>query len=310
MQGLYDGDIFLYELASCAHYKDEDDVEQLRDFDFVAGLIDRRIAEIREAIGATESPIFYFTGKGNFRIERAKTKPYKGTRTTEKPYHYGNVKVYLESCFECHTSLDCEADDELAMAQMVDVHRFSRDYEKYGVGAKSGLTQAEFLSRNCKTVICTRDKDLRMVPGWHYGWECGAQPEFALQWIDDLPGTLTPTYKTKEKRYKTEPFIREVTELDKLKGTGNLWFYAQMLMGDGVDNIPGCKGVGLKATYEALKDCTTEKEMYKVVIDLYISKHDEEWMNIFEEQADLLWMIRERDEEGNLVFWSAPNESK
>jgi hypothetical protein len=36
------------------------------------------------------------------------------------------------------------------------------------------------------SVICSRDKDLRQVPGYHYGWEAWNAPEYAMKWTDEL----------------------------------------------------------------------------------------------------------------------------
>lgn len=262
MRPLLDGDIFLYEIASCAEYKDEEGEHIIRSFDFVEDLLEDRIGSICEAVNATEPPTLFFTGKGNFRFEIAKKKPYKGNRLEDnKPFHYENTRVYLEASYNYITAEDCEADDELAMAQAED------------------------------TVICTRDKDLRMVPGWHYGWECGKQPEFFLQKVSEL-GELIPKFK--DEKFKD------------LKGTGLRWFYAQLLIGDSTDNIPGCPRVGPKKAYDFLKNCEDEKGLFSVVKDQYINQYEDNWEKELLEQAYLLWMVRERDEEGNLLMWKIP----
>jgi len=280
---LLDGDIFLYEIGACAHYTDDEGEEQIRSFDFVLELLEGRIQEICEAVGATEPPTIFFTGKGNFRFEVAKTKPYKGNRKdVEKPFHHENIKLYLESEYECITATDCEADDELAMAQVADLEE-SIPYDS-----------SVYNKEEARTVICTRDKDLRMIPGWHYGWECGLQPEFPLQWVSEL-GTLTPKYD-KDDKFKD------------LKGTGLKWFYAQLLMGDSTDNIPGCPGVGPKKAWELLSELSTEKEMYSKVLSAYFDRVGLGHSTVMLEQAYLLWMVRERDEEGKLILWEPPIE--
>jgi len=138
-------------------------------------------------------------------------------------------------------------------------------------------------------VICSRDKDLRMVPGYHYGWESGKQGEFDLQYIDEIG------------------YLELNVDKKKVEGGGILFFYAQMLMGDTVDNIPGCKGIGYKKAYELLNGLTDPLEMEEVVWHTYKEKHPdkslEELRELFIEQGRLLWMIREMDEEGNLVHW-------
>lgn len=303
---LLDGDIFLYEIGACGQYYEpvEEGEEKgellIRSFDFVQELLENRIEEICKAVGATEPPTIFFTGKGNFRFEIAKTKPYKGNRKdVEKPFHHENILVYLKSAYECITAEDCEADDELAMAQMVNIFRFSEDYDYYGLVEQ--VERDKFLSVNCKTVICTRDKDLRMIPGWHYGWECGLQPEFELQWVSEM-GELIPTYRTKLNKEG-----EEVEYLHKLSGTGMKWFYAQLLMGDPTDNIPGCPGVGMAKIYPLLKDLTTEREMYSKVLLTYFDKVGLGSSEAMLEQAYLLWMVRERDEGGKLIMWEPPS---
>lgn len=263
MQPLLDGDIFLYEIASCAEYTNEEEEHVIRSFDFVEELLVNRIGEICEAVGATKPPRIFFTGKGNFRFDKAKKKPYKGNRVdVDKPFHYENIRTYLEANYDCTTAKDCEADDELAMAQGED------------------------------TVICTRDKDLRMVEGWHYGWECGLQPEFSLRQVS-LLGELTPKYKG--------------DKFKELKGTGLRWFYAQLLIGDSTDNIPGCPKIGPKKAYEALKEANDEKDLFYAVKELYVKTYEENWEEELLEQAHLLWMVRARDEEGNLIMWEIPD---
>ncbi|MBL4940497.1 MAG: hypothetical protein JKY81_02395 [Colwellia sp.] len=310
MTPLTDGDIFLYELGACGEYYEpvEEGEEKgeliIRSFEFVQKLIDGRIEEICDAVGATEDPIFFFTGKGNFRFEVAKTSPYKGNRKdVVKPYHHKNIKIYLESMYECHTSTDCEADDEIVMAQMADMHVAEGLHATACWEVEEGGLEPP-LDHFCTTVICTRDKDLRMCPGLHYGWECGLQPEFQLQWVTEL-GDLRPKFKTKLNK-KGE----EVEYLDKLDGTGIRWFYAQLLMGDmSTDNIPGCPGIGKVKAYEYLKNFDTEYDLYSACADIYkevCRKKEIDYKELLLEQAYLLWMVRGRDANNQLIMWEPP----
>lgn len=84
----------------------------------------------------------------------------------------------------------------------------------YDQEADDGLTQAYYADPE-NTVIATKDKDLNMVPGWHIDWDTGELQEYTLD------GTLY------------------LNEKGGLKGTGIMWFWAQMLMGDTADNIKG-----------------------------------------------------------------------
>lgn len=71
----------------------------------------------------------------------------------------------------------------------------------------------------------------------------------------------------------------EVDEWEAIK-----FAYYQTLTGDQSDGYKGCKGIGAVKAKAALADCTTEKELWKVVVDLYESKgHDPE---------EALWTMR------------------
>jgi 5'-3' exonuclease len=150
------------------------------------------------------------------------------------------------------------------------------------------IVQTLSLSLNHHTVICTRDKDLRQVPGLHYGWECGAQPEYRLRLVGDF-GALQMENK-------------------KLVGTGLMFFYAQVLMGDAVDNIPGLPQFGPAKTFSVLQSCKTEWELYSAVKARYEEYYADIWEEELMEQAQLVWMVRELDSEGNLVMWEPPKE--
>jgi hypothetical protein len=171
---LIDGDVLRYEIGSVGQYIDDGGVTGYRDFDWVASTLHDRIDDICEAVGATEEPIIFITGdrkllreefRPNFRIDRSVSKPYKGTRIQDRPFHYDNLTVYLLSKFQTRVANGIEADD------LISIEQYSR------------LSQRD-------TIICTRDKDLRQCPGLHYGWECGKQPEFGPVEYDDF-GTIS-----------------------------------------------------------------------------------------------------------------------
>ena len=256
MRPLLDADILLYEVGVIGDKEDGP-----TSFDYVAEILDGKILEICEAAQATEPPVLYLTGKNNFREEIAVTKVYKGNRKDAKPYHYQNLRVYMHNQYEVRVQDGLEADDLLSIDQ----------------------TYAPPNS----TIICTRDKDLRMIPGWHYGWECGGQREYGPVLVDHWG-------RIELDRSRKAP---------KLVGTGMMFFYAQLLMGDPVDNIPGVPLVGPKKAYEILTR-EDDRSLYEKVRDVYTSKNltDEYFM----EQANLLWMVRELNEDGSPVLWKPP----
>jgi 5'-3' exonuclease len=149
-------------------------------------------------------------------------------------------------------------------------------------------------TKDSNAIICTRDKDLRQVTGaWFYSWELGNQPSFGPILIED-PGTLQLSEDNK-----------------KLSGTGTIWFYAQCLIGDKVDNILGVPKIGPKRAYELL---TTENgiitldEAYKAVREAYRGHYCDNGDKAFEENAQLLWMVRELDSDNNPVMWRLKDE--
>jgi 5'-3' exonuclease len=183
MQCLVDGDCLVYEIAFCAQYKDEETQEEkVREFEFVEELLLQRLKEIEEECWATEKSRIFLTAneytirvlnrkrkrqglepieyKPNFRIEVAKSKPYKGNRVKEKPFHYKNIIAYMIDYLDAEVANGLEADDMLAIVQ----------------------TDSAPLT----TIICSRDKDLRQVEGMSFSWPCGKQEQFGPKRVDKL----------------------------------------------------------------------------------------------------------------------------
>lgn len=177
----------------------------------------------------TTSYKMYLTGKGNFREEIAVTKPYKGNRQTEKPIYFEQVKDYY-TARGAITVDGLEADDLMAIRATKEPN---------------------------KSVICTIDKDLNMVPGLHYNWSTGD-------------------------KFKVN------------KEDGNRFFLYQLIQGDTVDNIPGIPKCGEKKAREVVDAFESTEDRFKAVYDLYLEKgFSEDYLN---EQARLLWIKRSIDE--------------
>src|SRR5699024_1694780 len=90
----------------------------------------------------------------------------------------------------------------------------------------------------------------------------------------------------------------------KLSGTGNMFFYAQMLTGDSVDNIPGCKGIGPAKAYDILTDEERDENLRERVLKEYerVYGEDKGW-DIFNEQGQLLWLVRKIKYDGEPEYW-------
>lgn len=245
---LVDGDIIRYELGYAAEtgWKKVTGTEDLPPFDYVEDLLLQRLTTIQANCNTTKTPEIYLTEGKSFRDAIAQTKPYKGTRKAAKPWHYSNLTVYLRDVLGCNVISGIEADDALAIRH-------------------SGS--------NGTTILCSRDKDLRQVPGWFYSWELGKQPSFGPIEISQA-GYLSLSEDHK-----------------KLTGTGLAFFYAQVLMGDPVDNIPGCPDIGPVQAH-AMLDGKSPDEQLAAVRDAYYDYYAEEYMERLTEQGQLCWMLR------------------
>ena len=256
-------------------------------WEFAKDLFDKKIALIIDEVQATEPPLLFFTNTprisklrnkerkrndevekvyvDNFRNEVAKEKDYKGGRKATKPFHFYNLLSYGLSSFDVYINEEgLEADDAMC------IHQYSR--------VKEGVFD---------TIICSRDKDVRMCPGWHYSWECGKQASVGPILVDEL-GYLT----------QVNP--------KKVFGVGAKFFYYQLLTGDTVDNIGGIKGCGPVFAFKLLHNAKSIRQCYELVAEVYIKHYGDEWKTKFREQADLLYMIKEVNEQGEKVRWTPP----
>jgi hypothetical protein len=258
MQPLIDADVLVYEVGFGAEtgWKKEGRDEP-PPFDYVADMVDNRINNICAIVNATKPPILFLTGQGNFRFDIAKRQPYKD-RPGNKPFHYKNIKAYIQSKYETRVSEGMEADDLLAIEQT---------------------------SRPGETIICTRDKDLRSVPGWHYGWELGNQPQYGPLLVDEF-GSL-----------------RLSRDRKSLKGEGILFFYAQCLTGDSVDTVLGLPNTGPVKAYNILEGSKTPKEALQRVYGAYRAVYGPFAYRELLEQGRLLWMTRKLKPDGTPYLW-------
>lgn len=241
MKALLDLDILPYELGSVLG----EDISTYR----VEQYVDKKIEGIIRSSGATEYKGFLTDSKTNFRIPVATVSTYKGHRTKEKPHHWHYIRDYMMCNYDVDMVVGYEADDFIGEECKKDIER---------------------------TIICTRDKDLDTVPGWHYRWACGEkQPE--------------------RKYYLSDKQAME-------------FFYYQLLVGDMADNIKGVLGIGKKKAETILGDCETEEENFlacqRTYIQVYGGGEDRpilyqteqgEWVRkcpteLMAEMADLLYI--------------------
>lgn len=238
-KAIIDGDVLVYRAGFAGEEKLEASL----------GNIKLMLTSILDALDPVDYKIYISSDdKSNYRYDVAKTKEYKGNRKdARKPKFYKEIRAYLVSRWNADLVEGQEADDALGIAQDGD------------------------------TILCSIDKDLNMIPGWHYNFV--TKERYLVTDDDDL--NLTTEYRGKRKIYKMD------------RG-GIKWFYAQMLLGDTCDNIPGIKGLGPVAVDKVLKDCYTEEEMALTVWNLY-KEHGLSKERLYE-VADLLWIRRVKDQ--------------
>lgn len=110
-------------------------------------------------------------------------------------------------------------------------------------------------------LIISQDKDLLQLPGLH--------------------------------KHPVSGFEQEVTWIQGLRS-----FYAQVLVGDSSDSIPGLHGVGKSSSYvKAISKAESEGEMFNLVSKLYMQRFGSYWKLFLLENCRLLWLLRSRTSE-------------
>lgn len=243
MLGLIDYDILCYRFAY-SHEDTKDVQEVLEDVDLFINFLEMRLM-LSDYKG-------FLTGDGNYREGLATIQPYKGNRDNAKPYWHSAIKEYL---IDSHAGVvvdGMEADDAM--------------------GIESQLVE--------DSIICTIDKDLKMIPGMHYRWQHRETPESLFEVI--------------------EP-------------EGMNFFYHQILTGDSGDHIPGLyKCTKTKASAKIKEGLNEAEDKEAYILKVWYAAHvqaladkgyqmDEEsvWTRVrkeINEIGSLLWIQRKKGE--------------
>lgn len=255
LRPLIDGDPIVYRAGFAAdgqlkkEYKeqhpdatDEEAKSALDGVDYL-GIALYNTREMLEGIVArftADAPSLYLTGSGNFRESLATLLPYKGNRDpTHKPKYYREIKYYMEDQWDAIVTKGIEADDALATEQ--------------------------WRNKDRSTVICTIDKDLDQIPGFHYN------------------------------------YVKQ-TFYDVSMHAANTFFWHQMLEGDRTDNIPGIEGLGPKRTAKLVESAGGDLEhLRKIVQGKYQDQYGPDWEKAYHEVGNLLWMRRLEGQECPLL---------
>ncbi len=204
MLAIIDADSIGFSIASSIWKQQKDDPEYIHTEQDYYQAIEWFLAGIFEDTQATESEL-WLTPKKSFR--KILVPEYKSNRKgKEKPPMLGDVVSVMREKFGAKDADDgFEADDEV------------------------GQTALDFWKKDDEDgcVICSIDKDLDTIPGWHYRWG---------------------TFNRDSKMY----FVTQEQAMH--------FYYVQVLAGDPGDGIKGIPGVGPKKAEHFLKGCVDEGE--------------------------------------------------
>jgi len=201
-----DGDVLVYSLAWVYDKNPGISLERL---------IRTKLANISRTLGISKGRLLLSGSvpkEQTYRYNIATLQPYKGNRSNkDKPQSFDRVKSMLLS-FNAQVIEDgLEVDDYLAIEQ--------------------GKAPEDI-------VICSTDKDLKMIPGYHYNW------------VTDTATFISPL-------------------------EGYYSFCKQLLTGDRIDNIKGLsekkplKGIGDKTAHSLLSSCSSYSSMFQEVLKQY-----------------------------------------
>jgi len=201
-----DADFMSYQ-ASAETKEELDGTKPRRTYEEMCARTQRGFEHLRKMVAA-ETYVAHITPTGSTkggRNEQAVTLPYQGNRVDrERPELLDAVRHFIGTSCPSMVHLDQEADDGMAQANYAAL----RD------------------GNSTLSVIVSKDKDLRMVPGLHWDFDAeeivSVGDSFGSIWIDDTKSSKT------------------------LKGWGTKFFWAQCLMGDAADNIQGLPCVSQK----------------------------------------------------------------
>jgi len=131
--GLIDADVVAYRVAFAMEKEPANDLEEE---------VSTYIGNLMALVGC-ERYILFLTGKNNFRLKSAVSKPYKGNRPSTKPTYLSDVRKVLLDKFNALLVEDYEADDAILSA--------STRYKN-------------------QSIVISIDKDLLQQPGWHFNF--------------------------------------------------------------------------------------------------------------------------------------------
>ena len=294
MKALIDSDILFYEVGF-AGQETKTSVEKIngefykrtktipRDWELVKSMFDNKIEQICKEVGATSPPLLFLTNTEYVNTLLNKKRKWQGDNIINFVPNFREV-VATTKKYKGGRKEEKPFHYKNLISYVISNYDFK--VAENGLEADDAMCiyQTKAMKDGEPTIICSRDKDLRQCAGNHFSWECGKQFAIGPLKVEGL-GWL------------------EKKDNGKIFGVGEKFFYYQLLTGDNVDNIVGVMGRGPSFAYKLLKDLNSEQECYEEVARVYVQAFGNGWSSKFEEMVDLLWIIKEEDEEGNPIRW-------
>lgn len=183
-------------------------------------------------------------GDNNFRLSLPTPEIYKGNREDNlRPLLLKDARDYVQKKYGAIVVDGIEADDYLSFMQQ----EGHDHYEKYGKFNK---------------IIASFDKDQVQVPGLLFNSQREKDPKTKKSnWKYPIPWLIDNSMG--------EIWMQE----GEVKGWGKKFFGYQMLCGDPTDHVLPYQPFGIRfgaaSCFKIIAPCTTEKEMWQVIIDQY-----------------------------------------
>jgi hypothetical protein len=190
--------------------------------------LERRLEDMKEALGADEMKLLLSYPGATFR--HTVYPGYKSARIPKKkPLLYHRLREIFVETYDATMVKGLEGDDLLGLEQASD-----------------------------DDIICTIDKDLKTVPGYHYNWQ---KPEEGVVFLDPVDAYYN--------------------------------FLLQAFMGDSTDGYGGCPGIGPKTATKQLGGVNLTDAWEDVIVPAYEKKGLSR--QVAESNARCAWILRRGD---------------
>lgn len=192
--------------------------------------VDTILKNIFSHTGVNNYVIILKSSENYFNYRKIIEPTYKKTRNKDAPKFHDDVKKYIINNYNCYIINGAESDDVYA-SLMVNFKEIS----------------------NLQPIGVSIDKDLLIVPGYHYNYDKKTYVD-----IQDPMGDITHDVKT-----------------NKVKSWGKLRLYQMLLQGDAADNVKGIQGIGQIRSFHILRRVKNDNNSCFQIVKSYYTRNKE-----------------------------------